>query len=259
MILTLGRSGSNTLVDLLNQHPQVLNINEVMETWTPPRKLRDRLGLYRNRTADYLDAMTRPSVVLRFMLGVRNLGRLIRGKPHEIKPLRRIRTIGIKDFALFLDKEGLRDWPLQQTDLKIIGLRRRDVLARVLSWQMLDKTGVVASRGEHHGQDRAITLDPAEFLRALEVVEAENRLLSEMLAALPADRVFVIDYEDFFQDAETRQAILAELFSFLGVDPWTSEIRMKKIISVPPAEMIRNRDACAAGLIGTRFEGLLDS
>lgn len=259
MILTLGRSGSNTLVDLLNQHPQVLNINEVMEAWTPPRKLRDRLGLYRNRTADYLDAVTRPSMLLRCMLGARNFGRLLRGRPGEIKPLRRIRTIGIKDFALFLDKEGLRDWPSQQTDLKVIGLRRRDVLARAMSWKMLDKTGVVASRGKHHGQDGAMTFDPAEFLHALEVVDAENRLLSEMLAALPADRVFVIDYEDFFRDAVTRQAILSDLFAFLGVDPWTPEIRMKKIISVPPAEMIRNRDACAAGLIGTRFEGLLDN
>lgn len=258
MILTLGRSGSNTLVDVLNQHPEVLNVNEVLETWTPPGKLRARLGLYRGRTADYLAAMTRPSIMLRAMLGVRNLGRLLTGRRSEIKPLHRIRTLGIKDFAIFLDREGLRDWPLQQGDLKVIGLRRGDVLDRTMSWQMLARTGVVLSKGEHHGKEGAVELDPASFLHALEIVDAENRLLNAMLDSLPPERVRIIDYEAFFRDAPTRQRILDDLFAFLEVAPWAPEIRMKKIISVPPAQMIRNRDACAAALVGTRFEGLLD-
>lgn len=259
MILTLGRSGSNTLVDLLNQHPQVLNVNEVLETWTPPGKLRKRLRLYDGRTADYLATMTRPSAFLRGMLAVRNLGRLVSGRQSEIKPLHQIRTIGIKDFAIFLEREGLQDWPLQQTDLKVIGLRRANVLDRMMSWQMLARTGVVSSKGEHHGRDGAVVFDPKAFVQALEVVDTENRLLNNMLDALPSDRARIVDYEEFFRDAPTRQSILNDLFAFLQVDPWTPEIRMKKIISVPPAQMIKNRDACAAALIGTRFEGLLNT
>ena len=35
VILTLGRSGSNTLCDMLNQHPEVLNFGEVLAEGTP--------------------------------------------------------------------------------------------------------------------------------------------------------------------------------------------------------------------------------
>ena len=55
MILTLGRSGSNTLRDMLNQNPEVLNFGEVLGPWTDMRRLQKRLPLIPKDNVAYLD------------------------------------------------------------------------------------------------------------------------------------------------------------------------------------------------------------
>lgn len=76
MILSLGRSGSNTLADLINQHPHALNVGEVLGSWTKMRQIRESFCLYAGRDAAYLDAVTRPSALLFAANTFRSMGRL---------------------------------------------------------------------------------------------------------------------------------------------------------------------------------------
>ncbi|WP_412509030.1 hypothetical protein [Roseovarius sp. SYSU LYC5161] len=259
VILTLGRSGSNTLVNLLNQHPDLLNVGEVLGPWNRVRQVRDKLGLYPDDTAGYLDALTRRSRLVRSMSAVRTAGRLVRLRPGEVKPLGRIRTLGFKEFATLMAADGQRGWLRDRPDVKVVGLVRDDILGRLVSWQLLDRTGVVANRDGAAADKPVLEIAPDRIAALLDTVAAENRLLTEMLEELPARQVRILRYDDFYADEARRQAMIADVFSFLGLRPWRTEIRMKKIVTVPPAQMIANRAACAQALQGSRFEGLLDA
>ncbi|MDJ0857627.1 MAG: hypothetical protein QNJ03_01015 [Dinoroseobacter sp.] len=258
VILTLGRSGSNTLVNLINQSPDVLNIGEVLGDWNRVRQVRDKLGLYRGDDATYLDAVTRPSGLLRIMNTGRSIGRLVKGKVSEIKTFQKVSTLGFKEFATLMADNGQRDWLSERADVKVIGLERKDVLARLISWQMLDETGVVRAATDQNAGTTALTLVPERIEGLIATVEDENTLLNGMLDALPSQRVYRVTYEEFYRDPESRRQALTEIFAFLDVSPCDPEIRMRKIIARPPQEMIANRVDCAAALKGTRFEGMLD-
>lgn len=258
IILTLGRSGSNTLVNLLNQHPEILNTGEVLGDWNKVRRLRDRLGLYRGNTAAYLDALTRRSLLIRGMNTMRSLGRLTAGRPGEIKRLDRVQSLGFKEFATLMTEQGMRNWLGDRPDVKVIGLVRNDPLARLVSWQVMERTGVVASKSQKHFGDQAFEIDPTRIEEMLTTIAGENDLLIEMLGELPDERVRILRYDAFYRDEATRRQMLDDVFQFLGVKPWQPEIRMKKIVAVPPAEMIANRQECAEALKGSRFEGMLD-
>lgn len=259
VILTLGRSGSNTLVNTLNQHPQLLNIGEVLGDWNRIRQIERKLRLYGTDTTRYLDATTSASALVRLMSAGRSAGRLAKGKIGELKPLSRIQNLGIKEFATLMTEQGAGDYLTARSDLKVIGLMRDNVLDRLISYLRLEKTGqVLTTDGPPQGDDGLLRPNPQAFLTLLETVDRENQLLQSMLDDLPESRKRVVHYDRFYQDEASRQAIMEELFGFLGVPAVTTRSKMKKIITKPPQELLANRAACAAALKGTRFEGLLD-
>tara|TARA_R110000782_G_scaffold78293_3_gene155903 strand:+ start:88573 stop:89466 length:894 start_codon:yes stop_codon:yes gene_type:complete len=257
IILTLGRSGSNNLVNLLNQHPEVLNVGEVIGEWNLLRKVERRLRLYDNLDS-YLHAMTQSSRLVRLAIAFRNTRRFMRGRRAEIKPLKEIKTLGIKDFAPLMVRAGARNWIRNTADLKVIGLVRDDVLERFISWQMLDQTGVVLASAGTQAKTRKITLDTDRLQTLIAQVRDENLLLRDMLAELPPERVLIVRYTEFYESPTRRSEIMNDLFRFLDVEPVITESRMSKIIWGHPAEAITNREACAQALIGSEFEGILD-
>jgi hypothetical protein len=256
-ILTLGRSGSNTLRTMLNEHPAILNVGEVLGPWTKMQKIRRLLGAYRSDDTAYLDTMLSPSAALRMLVAGRNAGRILGGRPRERKVLAATESIGVKDFATLLDTPELRSFLRDRDDIKVIGLCRRGVLERTISWKMLDKTGVVSTRVDTDGQ-RQLTIPPEELLADLRTVGRENELLKQMLDEIPDRRKIVVYYEDLYRDAESRNATIDSIFAFLGQRPHEVDVKMRKIITQPAAQVIRNRADCARHLTNTEFEGLLD-
>ena len=259
VILTLGRSGSNTLVNTINQHPELLNIGEVLGDWNRIRQVQRKLGLYGSDTARYLDATTTRSPLVRFMSAGRSAGRLARGRFGELKPLHRIQSLGIKEFATLMSKHGVADYLTERTDIKVIGLVRDDVLDRLVSYLRLRQTGEVLAHSTQSGSgENRLSVDPEEFLSLLENIDTENKMLKQMLDALPESRRRIIRYDAFYKDEPSRQHIMEEVFAFLGVPAVQTRSRMKKIITTTARDMLENRHACACALQGTRFEGMLE-
>lgn len=258
IILTLGRSGSNTLVNLLNQHPAILNIGEVLGTWNRVRQLRDKLGLYKGDNAAYLDAVSQRTLLTRSLSTGRSLHRLLKGKPNEIKSFHKIQSLGFKEFATLMDQYCLRQWIHDRPDVKTIGLVRDDVLSRFVSWKMLEHTGVVSTQAGTESYQYKLQLSPEEIASDLQTIATENALLKSMLEVLPDNQVHVIRYDDFYSSEISRRHILDDAFSFLGVPSFPTEIRMRKIVTGAPVDRIANRKDCAAALKGTFFEGILD-
>lgn len=257
MILTLGRSGSNTLRDMLNQNPEVLNFGEVLGPWTDMRRLQKRLPLIPKDDAAYLDFILTSRHFPRIANTMRNL-RLKAGKGAGTpKRLGQIRTFGIKDFSLTLRRAGLADYLAARPAIKVIGLVRENVVDRMISNAMLGATGVVEMRRDPGSGARGLTIDPTRIAGMLDEIAAENADLRAMLGTLPPERVRIIRYEDLFSDPETRQATLSACFAFLGVRDWAPQERMVKIIRTPVSQTITNYDACLAAVAGTPHEDLL--
>lgn len=257
-VLTIGRSGSNTLVNALNQHPAVLNYGEVLGDWNMIRKLYNRLpGALTSGEAAYLDALLHNRSLARALNGHRTLSHLCRGARAETKRFGRIRTIGVKEFSLNLRRRGIMDYLVERPHIRVIGLQRTDVLDRFMSWKMLQQTGVVKLGSGATAQDRRIRLDTGNLLEELRAIRDENRELAALLDALPGDKVCRIDYDAFYgSDTETAE-ILQRVFHFLELPPFRPSLRMRKILKGDTLARIENLDACRAALRDTEFAELL--
>lgn len=251
-ILTMGRSGSNFLVDVLNQHPNILNAGEVLGDWTIARRMQRRIPLFGRDDRAYLTRIYDRQLFRRAANTYRTLNKLRRGARAEIKRLRDVSTFGIKDFSMLLGQGNAADFFAEREDIRVVGLIRRSEVERYLSSARLGQTGEVKTRGK--ASDRKIVIDDAGLVDMLEIIARENQQLVDMLEAIPEHRRHVIDYNDLFSTPERTQAIVASIFEFLDQPPHPVEIRMKKIVTVPPSGLIENFEACRAAVAGTRFE-----
>ncbi|SDN58461.1 hypothetical protein SAMN05216196_101979 [Lutimaribacter pacificus] len=256
VILTLGRSGSNTLRDMLNQSPEVLNFGEVLGEWNLVRKLQRKLPFMPRSDEAFLDRVLYSPGFLRGANGIRSVRKVLAGQGASAKRLRDIRTFGIKDFSLNFARYGLSDYLDRRTDIKVIGLIRENVVDRMISNAMLGATGVVAATDDS-GARKRLRIDPARIATLLHEIETENAQLDDMLARLHDGRKYVIRYDELFSDRDSRQRLMDGAFAFLGVAPVQTTERMKKIIRTPISETIENFDDCLAAVKGTPHEALL--
>ncbi len=257
LVLTLGRSGSNTLVNVLNQNPEVLNLGELLGEWNDIRRWQRRI-MPRLSDDAYLDRLVFRNRNVRALNFMRNLKKTAAGKRREVKSFRGLRSVGFKDFSLNFERYGLRNYVRERPGLKVVGLVRENVLDRLISAMMLEQTGIVAVAAEDTAATRRIRIEPERILPALEVIDAENRTLREMLDELPPERVHVVSYEDLFSEPARTAEVVKAVFHFLGVRQIEPEIRMRKIIRGSGAETIENLGECRAAVRGTRFETLFD-
>jgi len=99
VILTLGRSGSNTLRDMLNQSPQVLNFGEVLGEWNTIRKLQRKVFFLPRTDEAFLDWVLYSGTFLRSANAIRSVNKTLAGQGAAVQRVRDIKTFGIKDFS----------------------------------------------------------------------------------------------------------------------------------------------------------------
>lgn len=257
VILTLGRSGSNTLRDMLNQSPAVLNFGEVLGEWNTIRKIQRRALFLPRSDGDFLDWVIYSGTFQRSANALRSLNKALSGNLSAAKRVRGIKTFGIKDFSLNFMRFGLSDYLDARPDIKVIGLMRNNVVDRMISNAMLGATGVVAATNDGSNKQRRLRIDPCRIAGLLRDIETENTDLDNMLSRLPAERKFVIHYGDLFSNQHNRQLVMNNAFNFLGVEPIQTKERMVKIIQSPVNELIENFDDCLRAVRGTHYETLL--
>jgi hypothetical protein len=228
--------------------------------WNLIGKLQRRAGVFRDKDAAFLDFCLGNSVAQRLALRARAIQRRAKRRPNDRKRFSDIRQVGIKDFALTFRDYGVRDYLAQRPAIKVIGLERQNLLDRMISNALLEASGVVEIReGEGRRKDTSLRMEPQKILDELEVIEAENIFLRQMFEELPEDRKMHIYYEDFFAGPERTAATMTELHSFLDVDPFQPEVRMRKIVQGRSIDRLANKDDVIATLSGTRFERYLNA
>jgi len=253
IILTLGRSGSNTLVDMLNQNPGILNFGEVLGEWNRIRKLQLRLGYYRDDDRAYLDAILENAFIHRTANTYRNLTKVRSGNWRDAKRLRSVKSFGFKEFVTNFHRCGLENYPIDSREAKIIGLTRANVLERMVSNEFLTATGVVSSKSPQGDRKAKLWIDPVTVIEKLEVIEFENQQLLTLLNRVERNRLFRLDYGDLYSNPDRTVKIVRELYTFLDVPDYKPSVRMTKIVKKNPLDALENGVEIGDAIKETRF------
>ena len=250
LILTLGRSGSNFLVNAINQADAAVNFGEVLGGWTAPWKLHDRLGATTDAAA-YLDAFYDSPVRYYATLAGGNAMRLRNGRPVSWPRRGAQFTVGTKDFAHVFEARGIASYAAMRDDLFVIGLVRENTVRRVLSAVIMQHTRVAAATRTM--RTPTVAIDPADFERDLAVFEAETKQLRAQLARVPSNRKLTLTYEALFANPVSTHAALRQAYDALGLRFRGQSSDHKKIVNRPLRKVIANYDELSERIVGTRF------
>ena len=257
IILSLGRSGSNYLANLLNNHPKITNYGEVLGEWTMPYRLHTKFGFGGRSAEAYLDTIY--SSKLFFYTGhfYSAVSHMRKGKKVNFKYWNNTETIGIKDFSMNFTRRGIASYLKDRSDILVINLYRENILKRFVSLEKMKDSGVVKVANNANPakspRSQQIQLDIPYTLEQLELFEQELADHTKIIQELPQSRVLNIRYEDLFVNSDTKIKYGNETFQFLGVEPVAAKSDHRKILSDNLSDIVANYDALKNTLQSTRF------
>jgi hypothetical protein len=254
IILTNGRSGSNFVVNILNQHPNVVNYGEILGEWTLPHKLYKRLQwVMRWDWAGFVNWFLSSRIA--HLIGQWRSVKVhsARGGARTAKAFTNICAVGFKDFFFLIERNDLAAF-VRQGDFKIIYLSRSDSLARAVSLQRMSVSGQAVQH--QASKNAAILIDTAQLLRDLDAMAEEQKFEDELIAAIDPTRLMRIDYQDYFFDPGRMESINQGMFQFLGVPPCAVRAEHRKISGDSLRSEISNLDAVKSVLAASRHSAL---
>lgn len=261
IILTSGRSGSNYLANLFNQHPLVVNYGEVLAKMILPYKF-----FFKCKNCKFCPC---PWTVHNYLNGFYNtrslyyIAQLYSAQAHfrskrsvNFKWRHKIKSIGIKDFFLNVRVSKAEDYFAANKDIVIIHLYRENILRRYLSGLFMQETGIV--RTEKSVEVPKLTIDIAQMLQHLEVISKEVADENRILARLKEHRRISIKYEDFFSDEKSTRSYVQQAFELLGVEPLPLKSKQQKILPQDMRALVSNYDEFRANLLNTPYQQYVD-
>lgn len=252
IILTHGRSGSNFLVNVINQHPNLVNYGEVLGEWTMPQRLYRAAAMVGCSREQFIDWMLLSRAPLLLGQSYRALEHMRRGRIVDFKVPAQITSVGIKDFVFLFQRHSLMEFLRDRPSLVVVYLSRSNGLQRYVSLARMAATGVVKNdqtlTGDSAARPFQLTVDTDDLLDKLQTYECELAAGEEMLAGVDPDTLLRIDYDQYFGSAELMAALNARLFQFLGVESIEVEARHQKLNTQPLPQTIVNYDDVAAAV-----------
>jgi hypothetical protein len=221
VILCLGRTGSSYLVSLLDSSPQIRCFGELFAHGRGTLAP-EYAPYWRSDPLEYVAELTSS-------VSEREVGFKL--------PLGSIQA----------HPEALR--LLEPRNLRVVRLSRLNLLALFVSRRLLASTRVPSSTRGEYGE-ATVRLDPKQCLAVFRRTEEHERYLDELADQRP---VFRITYEEL---AAGRR--LAELQSFLGVDPAPLRSQFKRLRTRSLAETIENWPEIESALRGSPYERFLE-
>lgn len=262
IILSLGRSGSNYLANLLNNHPQVTNYGEVLGEWTMPYKLHTQFGFGGRSPEAYLDTIYNSKIFFYAGHAYSAVSHLRKGKKVNFKYWEKTETVGIKDFSMNFTRRGIASYLKERSDILVINLYRENILKRFISLEKMKDSGVVKASDTGNTTEstrlQQIQLNIPYTFEQLEIFERELADHTKIVQELPESRVLNIRYEDLFANSDAQNKHSNEAFHFLGVEPVAAKSDHRKILSDNLADIIANYDELKDKLQSTRFANHLD-
>lgn len=214
LIFAQGRSGSTLMVDLMNSHPDVLSLGEIMQSnvitkLRNPRKYAEGLCTLSKKPACGFKV-----------------------KVYQLEGAQQ------KDPAVVLDDFHKHGW-------KIIYLVRRNLLRHAISDIRSEKTGqfhnVQKSDGAQpaSGNKRKIQISMDELIQAIEF--RERCLASEARALDPIPHL-MIEYEKDLLDPGAQRDAMNRIFEYLNLPPHEAKTSFRKVTAKNIGDDVENFD-----------------
>lgn len=240
IILGMGRSGTNYLASSLRSHKGIVAFGELFNTANQDRLLWEYPGY--ESTPRQLSLRARD--VRAFLDSI------------VFKPMpRRTRAVGFKLFYYHARDNDWSDiWPhLQAMDIKIVHLKRRNLLALQMSMSLALTTREWSTRqADMPGGERSCVLSYESCLKGFETVtqwqEEADRFFSDK------DRVDIW-YEDLNADYAST---IEKIQRFLNVEPLPATSPLKKQSKLPLSAAILNYQELKERFAGSRWEHFFD-
>lgn len=239
VIVGIARTGSTLLLDLLNGHSRIQAFGELFRRpdaigWDvhPYQDLQGGrvLGLYQSDPCRFLET--------------RVWGRWPRGQG----------AVGFKIFYYHAREApfaAVWDHLARQKDLRVIHIKRRNILAQYLSLQVAHRTNVWSTTQRSAQAPEPIRLDPEECRKHFAWV---RKLEDEADAHFANHPVLQVSYEALLAD---RQGEMGRVQRFLGVPEEEVRSRTVRQRTVPLRAAIANHDELAAAFAGTGWADFL--
>jgi LPS sulfotransferase NodH len=221
LILTSGRTGSSHLVSLLDSHPDLCCFGELF------RQAEASFPFFYVNTPH-----TDPREYLASLAG--RVGNRLMG----FKLTAHCMTIHPEAASL-----------LQDARVRVILLRRANLLAQAVSGSLAKATDVWHSTGPERDPNAQVRIEPKRIVGTLVKLQEQQIALAALCQGHP---VFELSYEDLATGNR-----LDDLQRFLGVEPRPLTSRYRRLDPRPLREKIENWEQVRAALAGTQFEGLL--
>jgi hypothetical protein len=220
VIYASGRTGSTLLTSSLDSHPRIRCADEILN-----RPLLDPVG--------YCDAHSRRDAAEAFGCHV---------KPEQ----HLMRLHGYDQPGSFLAALAGQGW-------RVVHLIRRDGLAHSISLQVARRTRIWHRRGEARDEPLPrFSLDVGETVRR--VAKRQARIEAQRRAVAPFDP-FRLSYEDDLLEPDRRQARLADLQRWLGIEVAPLSSPLRKSAPRDPWSLIENAEEVRAALAAAGLDG----
>ena len=228
MISCPARTGSTLLTSYLQSHPQILCHGEIYA----PEHVREILGTYnqlQQDNPDYGEALRnyRDNQPLAFLYKIA-LDRQAR------------KVVGFKlkhDELVRPYMKQTRDLIQKDTDIKIIHLRRENLLERYLSWYIVNHvTGITMRvKGQSLPKIDQVKLDPNKCQENFEQTEKRYDFFKQIFINHP---VLEVTYEELV--SEQKRQKLSEIQDFLAVKHINLSSKLVKVIQKDVRKTIEN-------------------
>lgn len=217
-ILATGRTGTELLVDLLDDHPDIRCESEILRRPTASawRLIRGREAIARLQG---YDAYGFKAVVNQF---------------HSIRPRGRV--------DLFLRR-------LDRAGYQLVHLKRRDLLRQAISHMRAEQMDEYHFRSGS-GERLVITADIPDLFWKMRWIEHHEKVLTGLLAEIPHR---ALCYEDDLEQPDDRDRTIRELQAALGVEPRGVATGLRKIGGRTLADDVTNLDEIVDHLGRTRY------
>jgi LPS sulfotransferase NodH len=222
VILTVGRTGSELLRQLLDSHPGIVCDGELLDVRPRfPRRYVDGAAVRARRGATEA-------------YGWKALGAHLAG----------VRSTDPHRFLAALHEDGYR----------LLMLERRDYLQQSISWYRVQFEAFHFRQGDQV-QFTPSEIDPQVLLRASAENEAAADRLRELVGDLPH---LPLVYEDDLRDPAVRAMTMVRLCDYLGVSRQDMTSDLVKVTPRRTRDMVSNWEEVTAAFRGTRFAHLVE-
>jgi LPS sulfotransferase NodH len=245
MILTSQRSGSTFLAEVLDAHPQVRCYGEILNG----------------------SAVRPPPLVRDFKYAAKTWRYLISGAWRPIATMERCYANSDKPVVAFqamynrVDRPSVRRFLQERKDIRIIHLRRENLLKQYVSKALLSqKRGTNQDRpwSPHATSPVPVVTTRISPDKAIREMRKVRELFSEFEQFLSRHRRIQLVYEHMIRGQSLSQEAWAAVSGLLEIEP--AEVASDQI-KINPGDlraMVENYDELAAALKGTEFERYLD-